>query len=342
GASGGGAAGGGVGGGTGSSGGGSGGGQVGGGSGGGDAGADAGFDAGVDAGLKDAGVDAGVKDAGPFDAGSPFECDPPGDAGAPFLVRAVAANLSSGNFQSYDGGHGARILMALQPDVVMLQEFNVGDNSTAAVQAFVDATFDGGFFWVRGASGQQIPNGVVSRWPVLAQGEWADPQVLNRAFTYAQVDLPGPRDLWLVSVHLLTSNAMDRGLEAKALARALNLQVPAKDFLVIAGDMNTTSRSELAFDNLQGRVVVTGPYPTDQQGVDGTNGSRVYPFDNVLASPCLQKNQVPVQLAGSSLDGGLVFDTRKFTPVVPPALSTDSAAPMMQHMAVVKDFLVQP
>ncbi len=42
---------------------------------------------------------------------------------------------------------------------------------------------------------------------------------------------------------------------------------------------------------------------------------------------------------------GLVFDTRTFTQEVldeffPPALTTDSAAAGMQHMAIVKDYLL--
>jgi hypothetical protein len=36
----------------------------------------------------------------------------------------MAANLSSGNNQSYDPGEGARIFQGLKPDIVMIQELN--------------------------------------------------------------------------------------------------------------------------------------------------------------------------------------------------------------------------
>jgi hypothetical protein len=60
----------------------------------------------------------------------------------------------------------------------------------------------------------------------------------------------------------------------------------------------------------------------------------------VLASPVLHKFEVPVKLAGTEFDGGLVFDSRVFEPLakVPPVQEGDSGLPMMQHMAVVRDF----
>ena len=77
---------------------------------------DAGSDAGdLDAGLPDAGdSDAGAPDAGPADAGDvdagvsdagAAGCPVP-TGGAPFTLRVMAANLTSGNLQSYDPGEG--------------------------------------------------------------------------------------------------------------------------------------------------------------------------------------------------------------------------------------------
>jgi len=316
-----------------------------------DAGADAGSpdasvpdDAGSDGGLADGGApDSGMPDAGPSDAGyDDAGCMLPDLSGPAFRLRAVAANLSSGNAQSYDPGHGQRILQGLQPDLVMIQEFNYGTNSVADVSSFVSATFDGGYSYVRGVG--QIPNGVISRWPIVASGEWVDPQVGNRRFTWAKVDLPGPRDVWVVSLHLLTSNAGDRNLEAQALVADLATGVPAGDFLLVGGDFNTDTRTEAALSTLSSRVITAAPFPADQQGVDGTNASRSKPYDWVLASRCLKPSQVPVAIGAGSYAAGLVVDTRVYTPIgdLAPALSTDSAAPSMQHMAVVKDFTIQP
>src|SRR4051812_31220585 len=127
-------------------------------------------------------------------------------------LRILAANLTSGNFQSYDlpsvsiGGEGARILAGLHPDIVMLQEFNYAGNTAGELRSFVDATFGSSFSYYREA-GAQIPNGVISRYPILAAGEWDDPEVTNRDFAYARIDIPGPIDLWAISVHLLTDTS---------------------------------------------------------------------------------------------------------------------------------------
>ncbi len=69
-----------------------------------------------------------------------------GLAGAePVPVRVVAANLTSGNYQSYspdNGNHsnpegaGARILAGLRPDVVLVQEFN----TSVPARQWVNAT----------------------------------------------------------------------------------------------------------------------------------------------------------------------------------------------------------
>ena len=44
-------------------------------------------------------------------------------------LRLMAANITSGNLQSYDPGEGSRIFKGTKPDVVMIQEFNYDDNS---------------------------------------------------------------------------------------------------------------------------------------------------------------------------------------------------------------------
>ena len=118
-------------------------------------------------------------------------------------VRLMAANISSGNYQNYDPGHGIRIFQGTRPDVVMIQEFNYGDNSATAIRNFVNTAFGSSFYYYREGAAQ-IPNGVISRWPILASGEWDDPYVSNRDFAWARIDIPGPKDLWVVSVHLLT------------------------------------------------------------------------------------------------------------------------------------------
>jgi endonuclease/exonuclease/phosphatase family metal-dependent hydrolase len=256
-------------------------------------------------------------------------------------VRLMAANISSGNYQSYDPGHGTRIFQGTKPDVVMIQEFNYGDNSASAIRSFVNTAFGTSFSYYREA-GAQIPNGVISRWPIVASGEWDDPYVTNRDFAYARIDIPGPRDLWVVSVHLLTSDATTRNNEATNLVSRIKSLVPAGDYLAIGGDFNTGTRTESAFSTFS-QVVTTGsPYPADKNGNTNTNATRAKPYDHVLVDSDLRAYQTSTVIGSSSFSAGLVVDTRVYSPLsdISPALSADSGATNMQHMAVIKDFLV--
>ncbi len=273
-------------------------------------------------------------------------CAVPSGVGAPFKLRAVAANVSSGNNQSYDLGHGTRILTGLKPDVVMIQEFKIGTNSAADVQNLSDSILGvaaGKASVQRGKSGA-IPNGVISRWPIVAGGDWKDSSVSDRQFTWAKIDLPGPRDLWVVSLHLLTKSSTSRLTEARELVKHLDANVPAGDFVLLGGDLNTNSRTEAALSTLGARVVTTGPFPADQNADGDTNASRAKPYDWVTASPCLNASKTSSKVGTSTFTDGLVFDSRSYSPLsdVPGVIASDSGAVAMQHMAVVKDFSIQP
>ncbi len=279
-------------------------------------------------------------DGGAPDATADATRDAAPDTGSPGALRIVAGNLSSGNAQSYDPGEGIRIFKALAPDVALVQELNYGANDDASLRAFVDSAFGPEFSYVR-APLVQIPNGVVSRYPIVQSGVWDDPQVTNRDFTWARIDVPGARDLWAVSVHFLTSNASARIAEGQALVGYLQANVPAGDYVAIGGDFNTSDPALLSI--LSAYVDVNAPLPDDQSGNVNTNASRAKHYDWVLVSGALGTFQRPTRLGSVERPNGLVFDTRVFSPIAdaPPSLAGDSAAASMQHMAVVKDFFVQ-
>ncbi|WP_426736623.1 lamin tail domain-containing protein [Myxococcus faecalis] len=264
-----------------------------------------------------------------------------GDALANVRLRLMAANLSSGNGQDYDPGHGIRIFQGTDADIVMIQEFNYKTDSAADLRGFVDTAFGPGFSYYR-ESGAQIPNGIISRYPIIASGEWDDPQVSNRDFAWARIDIPGPKDLWAVSVHLLTANASTRNAEAQSLVSRIQANIPAGDYLVIGGDLNTGSRSESCFGTLSQVVTTASPYPADRNGNTNTNAGRNSPYDHVLVDSDLRPYQTAVVIGGSSFANGLVVDTRVYSPIgeISPALSGDSGASGMQHMGVIKDFLI--
>lgn len=300
-------------------------------------------------GPTDAGADA-TADGGPRDGGSPFDAGPPAplvcDSGAPITARLVAGNITSGNLQSYAPGDGGRIFKALKGDVVMIQEFNYNSNSEADIRGFVTRYFGADYSYTRGSG--QIPNGVISRFPILASGEWVDSSVSNRAFTWAKIDLPGPRDLVAVSVHLLTSSSSNRATEANQLKGYLQANVTDGSFIAVGGDFNTDSRSETALNNFSAILSTGSPYPADQKGNDSTNTGRTKPYDWLIVSPSLQARRVNTQLGSVGHPNGAVFDSRVFSPISslntaggPDALTgSESAASNMQHMAVIRDFAV--
>ncbi len=311
-------------------------------------------DAGPDAGFSDASIDAAVdatvpdaaRDAGPSDTSvdsgpdaapdTGIDAGPAIDAGP--RLRIMAANLTSGNFQSYDPGEGIRIMKALQPDIVLIQEFNIGNDSQAELQNLSDEVIGAPSSYYRGAFGK-IPNGILSRYPILEAGTWDDPEVGNRGFTWARIDIPGDIDLWSVSLHLLTANAGTRNREAIQLVSEIQTNVPDEDFLVVGGDLNTDRRDEIALTTLSA-VISVARVPVDQDGNDGTNKPRSKPYDWVLPDDDLEALHRPVTFGTQSFAEGLVFDSRVFTPLsdVPPVMLEDSDASQMQHMAVVRDF----
>ena len=262
-------------------------------------------------------------------------------------VRIVAANLTSGNEQSYsldnenhtnDEGAGARILKGLEPDVVLIQEFNTG----ISTQQWVTQTFGPDYEFAK-ESGAGIPNGIVSRYPIVAEGEWDDPTQSNRDFAWAKIKLPKGGSLWAVSVHLKAGGERDiRQKQAEELVQRIRANIPEQDYVVLGGDFNTSNRTEPCIATLGEIFQTAGPHPEDQGGDEDTNASRRKPYDWVLADAELHPFQAATQLGSNTFAAGLVVDTRVFDPLdtIAPARESDSRTTNMQHMAVVKDFAI--
>ncbi len=254
-------------------------------------------------------------------------------------LRVVAANLTSGLEQSYDPGHGLRILKALSPDVVLIQEFNFRGNQDVDFRSLVETTFGAPFSYARPQK-SSVANGIISRYPIVATGVWDDPETISRDFVWARIDVPGDKDLWAISVHLLTENSATRQAEATSLVQHIKTKVPAGDYLVLGGDFNTQSRGERCIGTLGQVVRSTAPYPADTRGNGNTNRTRNRPYDWVLADRDLDVLARSVDIGGAVFPNGLVFDSRTFAPLsaLPPVQASDSGARNMQHMAVVRDF----
>jgi endonuclease/exonuclease/phosphatase family metal-dependent hydrolase len=250
------------------------------------------------------------------------------------IVRIMAANITSGTQQSYQDP-GIRIFQGLHPDVVLIQEFNYATGQ----RALVDTAFGTEFSYFVEPS-VNIPNGVVSRFPILNSGTWTDASTTDRGFAWALIDIPGTIDLFAVSLHLLTTGITQRDTEAKQVVSLVQANAPQGAYVVIGGDLNTDATTEAALVDLGAIVGVSPPFPVDQNQNNNTSTNRNRPHDWVLASPSLQAHSVTTWVGSSIYPSGLVFDSRVYTPLseVTPVLATDSAAPGMQHMAVVRDF----
>ena len=259
------------------------------------------------------------------------------------VLRMMAANTTSGNAQSYEEP-GKRIFQGLKPDIVMIQEFQVANNtSTSVLRSWVDETFGAHYnFFCENYSG--IPNGVISRWPILQSGSWDDTTIGDRGFAWAQIDIPGEKNLWVISVHLKASSdsASQRQSQAQQLVAYIQANVPANDYLMVGGDCNTYSYSEACLATLGSVVDVSAPRPVDERGDPDTNAGRSSPYDWVMAEPELDALEVPVTIGTLSFPTGLVFDSRVFSnlSLVSPVQFGDSGVSGMQHMAVVRSFRV--
>ena len=245
-------------------------------------------------------------------------------------TRLMAANITSGSNQAYEDP-GIRIFQGLLPDVVLVQEFNYRQGT---LRDLVDDAFGTKYSFYVEPTGA-IPNGIVSRFPILDSGTWVDPSTTDRGFAWAYIDLPGATELFAVSLHLLTTGATQRDAEAQAVVSYVQANAPAGAYVAIGGDFNTDATTEAALVELANVVVVSPPIPVDQEGNSNTSTNRNRPHDWLLASPSLDAQKVTVWVGSSLYPSGLVFDSRVYTPLaeVAPVLATDSASPGMQRDA---------
>jgi endonuclease/exonuclease/phosphatase family metal-dependent hydrolase len=295
-------------------------------------------------------VDPPVGDSGTVDPGDGSTSTPDaGVDGAPIddanirRVRIVAANTTSGANTSYEPDESIRLFQGLKPDIVLLQEFRYKTGSDGDIRAFVDTAFGSSYTYFRepAATLNDLPNGIISRFPIAQSGTWDDPNADNRSFVWAKIDVPkAAHSLWAVSLHLLTSSASNRDAEAVALVAKIKDSIPAGDYLVVGGDFNTSLKTEACITTLAEVLTAAEPWPDDGAGNENTNAPRNKPFDWLLADGDLTTLAIPVKIGARTFGPGLVFDSRVYQPLadVAPIQVGDSDALNMQHMPIVRDF----
>jgi endonuclease/exonuclease/phosphatase family metal-dependent hydrolase len=264
-------------------------------------------------------------------------------------VRIMAANLTSGTSMSYEAP-GIRIFQGLEPDVVAIQEFRYNSStSDAQLRQLVNTAFGPSFYYYREVGSYNIPNGIVSRWPILSSGTWedVDPNLNDRGFAWAKIDLPGTNDLYVVSIHLKassgSSNASRRDAEATNLVNLIHANFPANAWIIVAGDCNIHDPSEGAYLCLSTNFS-DSPIPTDAEigGDADTNEPRSARYDYVFPSQNFSNLLVSTVYGANIFPKGLVFDSAVYSPLsdVSPVQSGDSHVTGMQHMGVIRTFNV--
>ena len=249
-------------------------------------------------------------------------------------ITIASANLSENTSQAYEEP-GIRILQALRPDIVGIQEFNYKSGTSLDLARRI---FGPDYEFVREKGGARLPNGILSRYPITAWGQWEDPYVGNRSFAWATIDIPGPVPLHVVSVHLVQNRAERRVPEARHLLQLIRKQFPADDYVALCGDLNINSRASEALAELTAWFD-DSRHPVDQDGNPNTSAKRNRPYDFVLPNPALAKCHAPTVLGGQTFPDGIVFDSRLWLRPPPPALREDTAR-NMQHLPVMKTFRI--
>ena len=257
--------------------------------------------------------------------------------------RAMAANITSGNYSAYSPGEGVRMFKALKPDIVMIQEFNWynKDDSDAAAMNLIQQAFDSSFYVHRGHG--SIPNGIISRYPIIDSGYWESNKIHDRDWDWALIDLPGKKELLVLSVHLSTS---DNKQEAPSLMTKLNQKITNDKnknlnyYLMIGGDFNSNFKGN---GSLKNYFQVNVELPVDQDDDSTTNAKRKSTLDHLFVDKEFNQFEVPVQIGKHSYPNGHVFDSRVYNKHgelgdVSPVKATDSKATNMQHMPVIRDF----
>ena len=277
-------------------------------------------------------------------------------------IRFMAANITSGNNQAYEE-EGIRIFKALKADIIMIQEFNYKSNSKADIDSFVKTTFGAEYSYFKGTpnANGDIPNGIISRYPITKSGEWVDPRVSDRKIDWVEIKLADKVEdldvnLFVVSVHLKGQEDNSQINAAQIIAKKISEHKRANSgfYYIVGGDFNGEAAvSDEGFGkyNNENIFFVDGEFPKSEYGNDGnTNRSRTAKLDFILVDENLQKFQVSTDYCISDdtckkYQDGLVFDSRDYSRTdlesyFSPVESNDCEAKNMQHLAVVKDFII--
>ncbi|HPJ72180.1 MAG TPA: hypothetical protein PK636_05825, partial [bacterium] len=272
-----------------------------------------------------------------------------------------ALTIATTNIMAFGYRYGEpaqRIFNGLKPDIACMQEFSV-QSTYSDVRDWVDQAFGSEFDYYFEDAG--AANGIVSRWSILTEGTWEDVghDTLGRDFAWVVIDIPGEKNLQLVSVHLkagsTTSDILIREDEASQLKDYMLDEFDfSNHYVALGGDLNAYARDPVSepmfayFDDIFPNY--NNHIPVDRDGNDNTNSTdpRSEPYDWIMPSNMLDAQHVAT-LTGQHythyqvFPEGHVFDTHIFVPLsdVPPIQYDDLYYSGITHRPVLKSFYTQ-
>lgn len=221
----------------------------------------------------------------------------------PLDVRIMAYN-THGSFivmASHDAAFN-RIFVALNPDLICLEEIPSSVSASAMAARFNSILPIGGAGWqVHYGILAGTRNALVSRFPLTLTRTDTIPASSTRGVTIALADLPNatyPVDVYLLGVHLkCCGNAggtedESRQRSADAIANWLgdargvvrpsgnNIVLPANTPMIVLGDFNMVGGPQIETTLLTGDIIDNAIFGTDIQGDwDATNLTNLNPLD---------------------------------------------------------------
>ena len=198
------------------------------------------------------------------------------------VIKVMTANLNSGVPPSNDWYRDAsvNIFKGLEPDIVLIQEFNV-DSSTTRSDFVTDVFGEEYYYYCEPEIGGTwaMPNGIISRWPIKSSGKWTDsqPDVTNRSFVWAVIDIPEDIDLQVVSIHLKAGDSIDdrqtRAAEALQLKNYVQANFDDNQYIIVGGDLNLQYDGQPPFSTFESYLDAADHRPRDRNGDTNTNSS---------------------------------------------------------------------
>lgn len=168
-------------------------------------------------------------------------------ASAPVTVRVVSYNIhhGEGTDGEFDYERIAAVINAHEPDLVALQEVDVGTRRAGGVDQAARLAALTGLHHAYGAAmdyaGGQYGEAILSRWPILASQNHVIPEIQGsepRALLTVRVRPPGGGELVFAGTHLAHDSEHDRVDQVRRIDAILATKAYTGVPVVLAGDLN--------------------------------------------------------------------------------------------------------